>query len=556
MKIMTFVQGITRGNALIALVALLAASLVTPSPAKAAAARPNGYPVTNVNLRAGPGTYYPVIVVVPARSWISIRGCLADYAWCEVVAAGNRGWMRSIYLQGWYQNHYYSLRDYAPRLGYPVVAFDVKPYWDQHYRDRPFYGERARWGGSYGEGWTNRSSFYGRLEPYGNWIWLQGQYVWVPGNVGPRWRPYTVGRWAYTQRYGWMWVSNEPFGWATYHYGRWGFSIRLGWFWVPGNRWAPAWVSWRSSDDYLAWAPLPPTPDEGGLSINISIGTVPDYYWQVVPNQDFLAPDLPRYIVHDRDRYDPILAGTRPLGNVTVVNNTVVNNVVNVTYVEQKTNTKVVVYNVEKTKDESKVEGGKVKGDAIEVFEPAPEAKPKVAAPTETKPIEEVAAESKTKQQGGGAPATEDLLVPAEVKKPLEAEAKPPAPPPPAPKTGEGAAAPAEEAAPPPPPPPPPAPAEEKKTPPSEGAAPPPATGETPPAPPPESPPPVKEETAPPAKEETPPPPPPAEEKAPPPPPPAEEKAPPPPPGEEVAPPPTPPAEEPAPTPPRPQERE
>ena len=60
-----------------------------------------------------------------------------------------------------------------------------------------------------------------------------------------------------------MWVSNEPFGWATYHYGRWGFSNRVGWFWVPGNRWAPAWVAWRSSNDYLAWAPLPPTPDEG-----------------------------------------------------------------------------------------------------------------------------------------------------------------------------------------------------------------------------------------------------------------------------------------------------
>src|SRR5262245_1336703 len=561
MKIMTFVQGFTRGKALIALVALLAASLMTPSPAKAAA-QPNGYPVTNVNLRAGPGTYYPVIVVVPARSWISIRGCLADYAWCEVISAGNRGWMRSIYLQGWYQNHYYSLRDYAPRLGYPVVAFDVEPYWDQHYRDRPFYSERARWGGAYGEGWTNRSSFYGRLQPYGNWIWLQGQYVWVPGNVGPRWRPYTVGRWAYTQRYGWMWVSNEPFGWATYHYGRWGFSNRFGWFWVPGNRWAPAWVSWRSSDDYLAWAPLPPTPDEGGLSINISVGNVPDYYWQVVPNRDFLAPDLPRYIVHDRDRYDPILAGTRPIGNVTVVNNTIVNNVVNVTYVEQKTNKKVVVYKVEKTEDESKVKGGKFKGDAIEVFEPAPEAKPAVAAPTETKPLEEVAAESKTKQQGQGAPATEEMLVPAEVKKPLEAEAKPPAPPPPAPKAGEGAAKPAaEEAAPPPPPPPA---AAEKTPPPSEGAAAPPAGEATPPAPPPTgeaappadgappSAPPAQETPPPPAEEKAPPFPPPAEEKAPPPPPavekapplprPAEETAPPPPPAEETAPPPPPPA--------------
>src|SRR5262245_59894254 len=68
-KTMTFVQGSVRGKTLIALVALVAASLMTmtPTPAAAAAARPNGYPVTNVNLRAGPGIYYPVIVVVPAR---------------------------------------------------------------------------------------------------------------------------------------------------------------------------------------------------------------------------------------------------------------------------------------------------------------------------------------------------------------------------------------------------------------------------------------------------------------------------------------------------------
>ncbi len=584
---MTVVQS-ARRNSFAHFVWLVLATLAIVSPAQAAPARPNGYPVTNVNLRAGPGTYYPVIVVVPARSWITIRGCLGDHTWCDVTFEGSRGWMRSIYLQGWYRGHYYALRDYAPRLGYPVVTFDLGPYWDNYYRDRPFYSQRARWGAPRGEGWANRSTFYGRLAPYGSWIWLQGQYVWVPRNVGPYWRPYTVGRWVFTDRYGWMWVSDEPFGWATYHYGRWGFSNRVGWFWVPGSRWAPAWVSWRSSNDYLAWAPLPPTPDEG-LSINITVGNVPDYYWQVVPNRDFLAPDLPRRIVRDRDRYDPILRDTRPIGNVTVVNNTVVNNVVNVTYVEEKTKKKVVVYKVEKTKDEDKAKGGgKVKGEAVEVFQPAPEVKPAVVAPAETKPIEEVAAESKTKQQGEGAAATDELLVPAEIKKPLEAEAKPPAPPPPPPPASapEGAApaAETEEAAPPPPPPPPPpAPAEGAAEPtpaPSEDAAtppPPPAEGATPPSTPPVEetvapPPPANgasppvpsaptgdtAPTPPPPAEATPPPPPPVEEAAPPPPPPPAEEAappPPPPPAKEETPPP-PPAEEAAPPPPPPVEKE
>ena len=352
-------------------------------------------------------------------------------------------------------------------------AFDVGRYWDANYRDRPFYRDRGKWGGSYGEGWTDRASFYSRLAPYGDWIWLEGQYVWVPERVGPQWRPYTVGRWAYTERYGWMWVSREPFGWATYHYGRWGFSRRVGWFWVPGSRWAPAWVSWRQSNDYLAWAPLPPTADEG-LGLSIRIGTIPDYYWQVVPNRDFLDDDLPRRIVRDRDRFNPILRETQPLGNVTVVNNTtVVNNVVNVTYVEEKTRKKVVVHKVERTKDESKAKGkaGKVEGGAIEVFQPAADQAPETVAPPKPKAIEEVAAQSETKEQAEGAATTEELLVPKEIQKTPEAKAEAATPPPPPPPAEAGAPPAEEEAAAPPPPGPP---AEEAAPPTPEEAAPPP----------------------------------------------------------------------------------
>jgi uncharacterized protein YraI len=570
---MTSVTSSIYRPALIAAVAIATMIGATTLPAEAQPVRPNGYPVTNVNLRAGPGIYYPVIVVVPTHAPISILGCLGDYTWCDVFFQGNRGWMRSIYLQKWYSGYYYSLRDWAPRLGLRVVSFDIGPYWDSYYRERPFYRDRGRWGGSYGEGWTDRAVFYDRLEPYGDWIWLQGQYVWVPRKVGPYWRPYTVGRWVYTDRYGWMWSSREPFGWATYHYGRWGFSNRVGWFWVPGGRWAPAWVSWRQSNDYLAWAPLPPTPDEG-LGLTIRVGVIPDYYWQVVPTREFLDDDLPRRIVRDRNRFNPILRETQPIGNVTVVNNNmVVNNVVNVTYVEQKTEKKVRVHKVERTKDEKKA--GKVEGATVEIFQPAADQPPKVTAPAAPKPIEEVAQESKTKEQGAGAPSTEELLVPAEIKTPpAPAEGTPSgdvpkegtpaageaATPPPPPPPAEGASA-EEETAPPPPPPP----AEEAAPPtpaaPEQAAPPPPpqpaeeAAPPTPAAPeqaaPPPPPPPAEEAAPPPAKEVAPPPPAPTEEAPPPPPPPAEQAAPPPPAPpapEEAAPPP--PAEEAAPPPP------
>jgi hypothetical protein len=45
-----------------ALLALTVAVLATPA---AAQEEPNGYPVADMNLRAGPGTEYPVLVTVP-----------------------------------------------------------------------------------------------------------------------------------------------------------------------------------------------------------------------------------------------------------------------------------------------------------------------------------------------------------------------------------------------------------------------------------------------------------------------------------------------------------
>ncbi len=381
----------------------------------AAAQEPNGYPITDVNLRAGPGTEYPVILTVPADAPITILGCLPDYSWCDSVFENYRGWMSAVYLSGYSEGDYYLLRDYAPDLGYQRVTFNIDAYWDSYYRDEPFYGDRGRWARPREAGWVDDGVFYDRLSPHGSWTWIQGRYVWVPANVDRGWRPYTRGRWVYTDR-GWTWASNEPFGWATYHYGRWGFSDRVGWFWTPGNQWAPAWVSWRQSDDYLAWAPLPPSYDRGydrgydrnggGLNINISFGDVPDYYWSMVPSRDFLSDDLPRYYVNDRDRRRRDFERTRPVGHTTIVNKTVVNNVVNVNYVEQKTKKKVVKRRIART--DNAEAAGKVEDDTLEVYEPEADEKPEAKAPPEPKDVEEVAKASETKAQAEGEATTED----------------------------------------------------------------------------------------------------------------------------------------------------
>ena len=103
------------------------------------------------------------------------------------------------------------------------------------------------------------SNFYEPLGAYGSWFSTSDYgYVYQPSVVrNTSWRPYTRGRWAFTD-HGWTWVSSEPFGWACYHYGRWALLRGAGWVWVPGSEWAPAWVTWRESPGHIGWAPLPP----------------------------------------------------------------------------------------------------------------------------------------------------------------------------------------------------------------------------------------------------------------------------------------------------------
>ena len=103
------------------------------------------------------------------------------------------------------------------------------------------------------------SFFHQELSPYGRWV-VAGSYgdVWVPSGVASGWAPYVDGEWIWTD-YGYTWVSADPWGDTPFHYGSWVWSDPYGWVWVPGTVWAPAWVTWAYTDDYIGWAPLPPT---------------------------------------------------------------------------------------------------------------------------------------------------------------------------------------------------------------------------------------------------------------------------------------------------------
>jgi hypothetical protein len=207
-------------------------------------------------------------------------------------------------------------------------------------------------------------TFYDDLAPYGQWIDdPEYGYVWIP-DADPGFRPYyTRGHWVMT-RYGAMWVSSYSWGWAPFHYGRWAYSSYYGWVWIPDTIWGPAWVSWRSGDDYCGWAPLGP-----GISVSFTFGrsySVPYDWWVFVPERYCLSTSFYNYRIAPERNITYVR-------NTTIVNNTYVNN--NVTYaagprvneIEQVTRSNVPVYNVANTSRPGKTS---LRGNAVSVYRP------------------------------------------------------------------------------------------------------------------------------------------------------------------------------------------
>lgn len=244
------------------------------------------------------------------------------------------------------------------------------------------------------------SVFYDGLADHGDWVSYNDAYVFVPVNTRRDWRPYTDGHWIYARDYGWTWVSDEPFGWATYHYGRWGFAEEIGWYWVPGAKWGPAWVSWRRSGDHVAWAPLPPRRGGGDVDVNININIgandIPDYYWVACPTRSFLEVNLAVVIIDDDRERRRIVNDTEFVGSVEIENNIVVNNAIEINYIEENSDKKVEKVEIKKTDD-----AGSVKGEKGEVIaytgeiEAEAEAKPpKITKVEDIKPSDGQAAET------------------------------------------------------------------------------------------------------------------------------------------------------------------
>jgi uncharacterized protein YraI len=96
------------------------------------------------NMRAGPGTQYPVIARIAGGSAVHVYGCIPERVWCDAQVQGIRGWVASSRLEFAYRGRRVPVVQYYGYFGAPYVYFDFG-YWDRHYRDRPWYRDRYRW---------------------------------------------------------------------------------------------------------------------------------------------------------------------------------------------------------------------------------------------------------------------------------------------------------------------------------------------------------------------------------------------------------------------------
>lgn len=115
---------------------------VLGAPAHAA----NSATVTvNLNLRAGPSTQYPVVVVVPQSAAVTVYGCNANVTWCDIAYGSARGWASANYIRVSSGGQTVVVTPgVAAAVGLATVTYN-RVYWDTYYNTYPWYGQWNRY---------------------------------------------------------------------------------------------------------------------------------------------------------------------------------------------------------------------------------------------------------------------------------------------------------------------------------------------------------------------------------------------------------------------------
>jgi uncharacterized protein YraI len=135
--------------------ALLAPLLTVPAAAQNANQRGNRAATAmagrDTMLRAGPQSGYPQLRRIDQGQQVQLFGCLADRSWCEVGSGPDRGWASAPDLQVEVRGRRDSVANLYGEFGLGDRDFRIGDYWDENYRNQPFYGERGRWEDHYAQ---------------------------------------------------------------------------------------------------------------------------------------------------------------------------------------------------------------------------------------------------------------------------------------------------------------------------------------------------------------------------------------------------------------------
>lgn len=111
--------------------AIVAAAMISP----AALAAP-GVAITDVNMRTGPGTGFPVITTIPGGAPVEVLGC---QSWCSVIYRGTEGFVSGRYVQTQLASGY----QVQPSVAYVHPPMPARTYWRY---GQPWWDDRyAAW---------------------------------------------------------------------------------------------------------------------------------------------------------------------------------------------------------------------------------------------------------------------------------------------------------------------------------------------------------------------------------------------------------------------------
>ena len=226
--------------------------------------------------------------------------------------------------------------------------------------------------------------FYDELSPYGRWVDCSYGQCWVPARVSANWQPYTNGEWVYTD-YGWTWMSNDPWGGNPYHYGTWTSLDRYGWSWVPGTVWAPAWVTWSYGNNYVGWAPLPPTVVFGASGYAGRAVVCNPTQYVFVPMNRFVGTNVASVRVSAQQNAT-IFRQTTPVTRFGVSGGIVRNTAIPVATIQQATGVKIETRRISDARATPRAmsAGTAGKGQQVAIVAPAHDVKAAVAGRTQT----------------------------------------------------------------------------------------------------------------------------------------------------------------------------